>query len=111
MDDAGYSAESQLALDDSYLGFVQQFERLQQATVLIDAPPRDKHAKPQIEVPAHDEDFLKAYLDIPSGKDAESAIAENAINPVLMDHLWKQVPWETPPESPAPDADAETEGD
>jgi hypothetical protein len=92
MEESGYSLEAQLALDDAWIAYVDEFERLRDETIMVDAEERDPHAKPQVPAPAHTPEQLRAWLDIGPDQLSPSALVEQLLHPTPQD--WAAVPWE-----------------
>lgn len=93
MRDAGYAAETRIAVDDDYVAVAQKFDRLLNATKLEDAPPVKKGQKPQIQVPAYTEDQLKAWLGL--GPDEQPS---RIVSAKIDDRSWESVDlWDDEP--------------
>lgn len=92
MEESGYSLEAQLALDDAWIAYVDEFERLRDETILVDAEERDKHAKPQVPAPRYTPEQLREWLDIDPTLPSPSAMVDELLHPTPRD--WASVPWE-----------------
>jgi hypothetical protein len=89
MDDDGYGPAVCLALDDAFLSYVQQFERMRDATTWVPDPSRQhRKAKPQKEVHVYSKDEILAFLDITDAGDIDSPIVANALD-ALDPALWE----------------------
>lgn len=89
MEDAGYSPDTQLALDDGWLGFVQQFERMRDATHMVPMEERPKGAKPMVPAPLYSREHLLRALDIETDEPSGSRVVDNAIQP----SDWGAIDW------------------
>jgi hypothetical protein len=92
MEESGYWPETQLALDDGWTSFVEEFERLRDETILVEAEERDKHAKPMVPAPRYSPEQLKKWLDI-LPDDVVSGVVSEALQPSRRD--WESVPWDS----------------
>lgn len=92
MEESGYWPETQLALDDAWIAFVDEWERLRDETIMVEAEERDKNAKPLVPAPAHSPEQLRAWLDILPDDEIQSAIVAESLHPTRRD--WENVPWD-----------------
>jgi hypothetical protein len=91
LDAAGYGPTVRLALDDAYLAFVQQFERMKEATTWVPDARQHRKAAPMKEVPVYTRDELLAYLDIHDDGEGYSPVIDSALDALDLS-LWEQMP-------------------
>jgi hypothetical protein len=91
MEDDGYGPAVCLALDDAYLSFVQQFERMRDATTWVaDTERGRRRARPQKEVHVYTKDELLAFLDIADADEINSPVVANALD-AMDPALWEEL--------------------
>lgn len=89
MEASGYGPETQLALDDGWLAFVEEFERLREETVMVPMEERERHAKPMVPAPKYDRDMILRMLDLEPDEDIPSPLVEEAVHP----SHWDAIDW------------------
>ena len=96
----GYSPVACLDFDLGCVGFARRFRRMQEATVLVDAPKTGKHRRAQVSAPKHSESELLRVLGIDLEELAD-------LVGVVSEQDWAAVDWgededsATAPEPPA----------
>lgn len=90
MDQSGYGPETQLALDDGWIAFVEEFERLRDETVMVEMEERDKHAKPMVPAPKYSRDELLRMLDLGPDDDIPSEIVAQEVHPSMWDFYGQE---------------------
>lgn len=89
MDEAGYGPEVCAALDDGWTAFVEEFERMRDATVMVPMKERPKGQPPMVPAPKHTTAELLRALDIETGEDVPSSRAAQAAQPLT----WEPIDW------------------
>lgn len=89
MDDAGYSPEVQLGLDDAWTAFVEDWERMRDATTMVPMQERPKGAKPMVSAPLYSRAQLLRALDIEADESPDSRVVQNALPP----GDWGAIDW------------------
>ena len=87
----GYSPVACLDFDLGCVGFARRFRRMQEATVLVDAPKTGKHRRAQVSAPKHSESELLRVLGIDL-EDRGALAVDRHLEQLTLDGAAEQLP-------------------
>lgn len=88
MDEAGYSPEVQIGLDNAWTRYVEEFERMKAATKLVPMEERPKGERPKVEAPLYSREQLLRFLDIEVDGPSSAATSQDAES-----LTWQPIDW------------------